>query len=185
VPRLRHRRRGDHDADFYLWGPWAARDDRTGHCAGQPKLPVVVITGDGEMLMGMGKSPTVGLQSRQPHDHVLDNEVYAKPAGSASHRGYRPTSSVSLALADHGCPRRIGDHGRYQRPLRTPFSTSQAAALCPFKTISANLDRVLCHPLRSLRVTRIRGALGSADLEVQLARAVPQLGIPKAFAKYS
>src|SRR6202051_1890359 len=52
----------------------------------QPKLPVVVITGDGEMLMGMGSLATVGLQ--KPGNLtivVLDNEVYGETGGQASH----------------------------------------------------------------------------------------------------
>ncbi len=52
----------------------------------QPDVPVVVITGDGEMLMGMGSLATVGLQ--QPKNLtivVLDNEVYGETGGQASH----------------------------------------------------------------------------------------------------
>src|ERR1700727_1228168 len=52
----------------------------------QPELPVVVITGDGEMLMGMGSLATVGLQ--KPGNLsiiVLDNEVYGETGGQASH----------------------------------------------------------------------------------------------------
>src|SRR5260370_19789973 len=52
----------------------------------QPKLPVVVITGDGEMLMGIGSLATVGLQSpRNFTIVVLDNEVYGETGGEASH----------------------------------------------------------------------------------------------------
>jgi thiamine pyrophosphate-dependent acetolactate synthase large subunit-like protein len=54
---------GDHDRNFYLWGAMGgAVMIALGVALAQPKLPVVVITGDGEMLMGMGSLATVGLQ---------------------------------------------------------------------------------------------------------------------------
>ena len=56
--------------NLYLWGAMGgAVMIGLGLALAQPKLPVVVITGDGEMLMGMGSLATVGLQKpRQPHD---------------------------------------------------------------------------------------------------------------------
>src|ERR1700723_2275701 len=78
---------GDHDRNFYLWGAMGgAVMIGLGVALAQPKLPVVVITGDGEMLMGMGSLATVGLQ--KPGNLtivVLDNEVYGETGGGASH----------------------------------------------------------------------------------------------------
>src|ERR1700690_551078 len=78
---------GDHARNFYLWGAMGgAVMIGLGLALAQPKLPVVVITGDGEMLMGMGSLATVGLQ--QPANLsivVLDNEVYGETGGQASH----------------------------------------------------------------------------------------------------
>ncbi len=78
---------GDHDRNFYLWGAMGgAVMIGLGVALAQPKLPVVVITGDGEMLMGMGSLATVGLQ--KPGNltiMVLDNEVYGETGGQASH----------------------------------------------------------------------------------------------------
>ncbi len=78
---------GDHDRNFYLWGAMGgAVMIGLGMALAQPKLPVVVITGDGEMLMGMGSLATVGLQ--KPGNLtivVLDNEVYGETGGQASH----------------------------------------------------------------------------------------------------
>ena len=59
----------------------------------QPKLPVVVITGDGEMLMGLGSLATVGLQKPTNLSIiVLDNECYAttggQPVPNAKHVAY-------------------------------------------------------------------------------------------------
>src|ERR1700738_4081208 len=78
---------GDHDRNFYLWGAMGgAVMIGLGLALAQPKLPVVVITGDGEMLMGMGSLATVGLQ--KPGNLsivVLDNEVYGETGGQMSH----------------------------------------------------------------------------------------------------
>ena len=78
---------GDHDRNFYLWGAMGgAVMIGLGMALAQPNLPVVVITGDGEMLMGMGVLATVGLQ--KPGNLtivVLDNEVYGETGGQASH----------------------------------------------------------------------------------------------------
>src|SRR3954451_12146815 len=81
---------GDHDRNFYLWGAMGgAVMIGLGMALAQPKLPVVVITGDGEMLMGMGSLATVGLQ--QPGHLsiiVLDNEAFGDTAGQP-----RPTGA--------------------------------------------------------------------------------------------
>src|SRR5437899_1309735 len=78
---------GDHDRNLYLWGAMGgAVMIGLGIALAQPKLPVVVITGDGEMLMGIGSLATVGLQSpRNFTIVVLDNEVYGETGGQASH----------------------------------------------------------------------------------------------------
>ena len=78
---------GDHDRNFYLWGAMGgAVMIGLGLALAQPKLPVVVITGDGEMLMGMGSLATVGLQKPANLSIVvLDNERYGETGGQASH----------------------------------------------------------------------------------------------------
>jgi len=78
---------GDHARNFALWGAMGgAVMIGLGLALAQPKLPVVVITGDGEMLMGMGSLATVGLQ--KPSNLtiiVLDNECYGETGGQVSH----------------------------------------------------------------------------------------------------
>src|SRR5215813_2976330 len=78
---------GDHARNLYLWGAMGgAVMIGLGLSLAQPNLPVVVITGDGEMLMGMGSLATVGLQ--KPANLtiiVLDNESYGETGGQMSH----------------------------------------------------------------------------------------------------
>src|SRR5476651_832968 len=53
---------GDTDANFYLWGAMGgAVMIGLGIAIAQPERRVIVITGDGEMLMGMGSLATVAL----------------------------------------------------------------------------------------------------------------------------
>ncbi len=84
---------GDHDRNFYLWGGMGgAVMIGLGLALAQPTLPVVVITGDGEMLMGMGSLATVALQ--QPKNLsiiVLDNEPTARPVARRATPGEPPT----------------------------------------------------------------------------------------------
>jgi len=54
---------GDRDANFYLWGAMGgATAMGLGLAIAQPGKSVVVITGDGEQLMGMGSLATIGAQ---------------------------------------------------------------------------------------------------------------------------
>jgi thiamine pyrophosphate-dependent acetolactate synthase large subunit-like protein len=71
---------GDHDLNFYLWGAMgSASMVGLGLALAQPDRSVVVFTGDGEMLMGLGSFATIA-QHRPPNLSiiVLDNEQYAE-----------------------------------------------------------------------------------------------------------
>ena len=78
---------GDHPLNLYLWGAMGgAVMIGLGLALAQPDLPVVVVTGDGEMLMGMGSLATVGLQKpKNLSILVLDNEAYGETGGQVSH----------------------------------------------------------------------------------------------------
>src|SRR5258708_21707178 len=69
---------GDHDRNFYLWVAMCVSVMiGLGVALAQPDLPVVVITGDGEMMMGIGSLATVGLQRPSNLSTIaLYNEVY-------------------------------------------------------------------------------------------------------------
>src|SRR5579862_2334629 len=67
---------GDHALNFYLWGAMgSAVTVGLGLALAQPSRRVLVITGDGEMLMGLGALATVA--AKQPANlaiAVIDNE---------------------------------------------------------------------------------------------------------------
>lgn len=153
---------GDHDRNFYLWGAMGgAVMIGLGVALAQPKLPVVVITGDGEMLMGIGSLATVGLQ--QPKNLsiiVLDNEVYGETGGQASHTGTN-TDLVGVAKA---CgitdARTIATMGEIEAFAKTMQDTSNGPRFASIKIDAANLERVLASRDGTFIVNRIRVALG-------------------------
>ena len=54
---------GDNPLNFYLWGAMgSAAMIGLGLALAQPKRRVLVITGDGELLMGLGTLATIGAQ---------------------------------------------------------------------------------------------------------------------------
>jgi len=127
----------------------------------QPKLPVVVITGDGEMLMGIGSLATVGLQ--KPGNLtivVLDNEVYGETGGQASHTGAN-TDLVGVAracgLADIRTIATLAEIEAFRPSIQDVAGGPRFVSI---KIDSANLERVLASRDGSYIVTRIRGALG-------------------------
>jgi thiamine pyrophosphate-dependent acetolactate synthase large subunit-like protein len=78
---------GDSPLNFYLWGAMGgAAMVGLGLAMSQPRRRVVVITGDGELLMGLGSLATIGAD-RTPNLSivVLDNEHYGETGMQASH----------------------------------------------------------------------------------------------------
>src|SRR6201996_5082232 len=136
---------GDHDRNFYLWGAMGgAVMIGLGVALAQPKLPVVVITGDGEMLMGMGSLATVGLQ--KPGNLtivVLDNERYGETGGQASHTA-ATVDFVGVAKAC-GIPeaRAIVTMAEVESLASAIQDVSAGPRFACVKIDGANLERVL------------------------------------------
>jgi thiamine pyrophosphate-dependent acetolactate synthase large subunit-like protein len=78
---------GDDDRNFYLWGAMGgAAMIGLGLALAQPQRRVLVITGDGEMLMGLGSLATIAWQRpRNLAIVVLDNGRYGETGMQPSH----------------------------------------------------------------------------------------------------
>jgi len=88
---------GDSPLNFYLWGAMGgAVSLGLGLALAQPSRRVLVITGDGEMLMGLGSLATVAIQA-PPNLAivVLDNERYGETGMQLTHTA----GSMDLAAA--------------------------------------------------------------------------------------
>lgn len=155
---------GDDARNFYLWGAMGgAAMIGLGLALAQPSKRVAVITGDGEMLMGLGALATIGLQ--RPNNLaviVFDNGVYGET-------GMQPSatqSGVDLIGVAQACG------------IATCLDVGDAAALADLAARLRRLDgtlfaRVLIEPAEPPRVlperdgvalkTRFRAALGLAS----------------------
>ncbi|GEQ78103.1 aldehyde dehydrogenase [Comamonas testosteroni] len=78
---------GDRDKNYYLWGAMGGSTSiGLGLALAQPDKSVVVVTGDGEQLMGIGSLGTIG--AKQPKNLtivVLDNGHFGETGMQRSH----------------------------------------------------------------------------------------------------
>lgn len=91
---------GDSDRNFYLWGGMGgAAMLGLGLALAQPQRRVVVWTGDGEMLMGLGSLATIAVvRPRNLAVVVVDNAHYGETGMQAAHTG----RGVDLAAIARG-----------------------------------------------------------------------------------
>ena len=77
----------DHPNTFYLWGGMGgAAMIGLGLALAQPKRRVLVITGDGEMLMGLGSLATIAVaKASNLTILVIDNELYSETGMQPTH----------------------------------------------------------------------------------------------------
>jgi len=91
---------GDHPLTFPLWGAMgSACMIGLGLALAQPRRRVLVVTGDGEMLMGLGSLATIAAQ--RPGNLaivVLDNERYGETGMQKTHTAYG-TDLAAVAAA--------------------------------------------------------------------------------------
>jgi thiamine pyrophosphate-dependent acetolactate synthase large subunit-like protein len=92
---------GDHPRNFYLWGAMGGTAMvGLGLALAQPRLPVLVLTGDGDLLMGLGSLATIGAENPPNLSIVvLDNERYGETGGQPSHTA----KGTDLAAAARAC----------------------------------------------------------------------------------
>ena len=92
---------GDNDRNFYLWGAMGtAAMVGLGLAVAAPQRRVLVVTGDGEMLMGLGALATIGVE-RPPNLAlvVFDNGHYGETGMQASHTN----AGISLPGVAQAC----------------------------------------------------------------------------------
>jgi thiamine pyrophosphate-dependent acetolactate synthase large subunit-like protein len=153
---------GDHDRNFYLWGAMGGSVMiGLGLALAQPKLPVVVITGDGEMLMGMGGLATVGVQKPTNLSIVvLDNERYGETGGQTSHTAM----AVDLVGVASACgiadTRAISTMAEVEAFARQFQDLVAGPRFANVKIDAANLERVLPTRDGMFILNRLRGSLG-------------------------
>ncbi len=92
---------GDRDKNYYLWGAMGGSTSLAlGLALAQPDKPVLVVTGDGEQLMGIGSLATIA--AKQPSNLtivVLDNGHFGETGMQRSHTSL----GTDLVAVAKGC----------------------------------------------------------------------------------
>jgi thiamine pyrophosphate-dependent acetolactate synthase large subunit-like protein len=152
---------GDHDLNYYLWGAMgSAATVGLGLAVAQPKRPVLVITGYGEQLMGLGALATIGVQ--RPANltiAVLDNERYGETGMQHSHTaaGVR-LDQVALACG-FAWAAEVHESAAVE-DARRRLTARDGPGLAVFKVAPTDLPRVL-PPIDAVYLKhRLRLALG-------------------------
>ncbi len=157
---------GDHDRNFYLWGAMGgAAVMGLGLALAQPKLPVLVVTGDGEMLMGLGSFATIALH--HPGNltiAILDNGAYGETGGQPTHTA----RGVDLSAIARGCgiadARTITTFAEVDALGKRANAPGSGTTVATIKVDPAEAPRVLPTRDGNYLVARMRGALGFAPL---------------------
>jgi thiamine pyrophosphate-dependent acetolactate synthase large subunit-like protein len=95
---------GDRPLNFYLWGAMGgAAMVGLGLALAQPRRRVLVLTGDGEMLMGIGSLATIAAAAASNLAiAVLDNARFGETGSQHSHTGL--TTDLAAVAAACGWP---------------------------------------------------------------------------------
>lgn len=131
--------------NFPLWGAMGgALTIGLGLAIAQPKRRVLVITGDGEILMGLGSLATIGVQ--QPKNLavvVLDNEHYGETGMQRTHTSF----GVDIAQAAMACgfkrAERITDAAALKRMSQAIRARGDGPVLYQVKVADNKSDFVL------------------------------------------
>lgn len=156
---------GDRDENFYLWGAMGgAAAVGLGIAIAQPSRTVIVVTGDGEQLMGIGALATIGAQ--QPANLnivVLDNGHFGETGMQRSHTSL----GTDLATVAAGCG--IGqtvrvDSTEQAGELFQKIGAAKGPLLATVKVLPDELPRAL-PPRDGVYVkNRFRAVLGLAPM---------------------
>ncbi len=135
---------GDHDANFYYWGGMGLTAmTGLGAAMAQPERRVLVITGDGDMMMGAGSFATIA--AKGPANLailVLDNEQFGETGEQAGLSGGK--ASLSEMAKGAGFEHAITVDGAVDpaEVLKLLYDTP-GPTLCVAKVAKGNEPRVL------------------------------------------
>jgi thiamine pyrophosphate-dependent acetolactate synthase large subunit-like protein len=152
---------GDHDNNYYLW---AAMGSATmvglGLASAQRDRSVLVVTGDGELMMGLGALATIAI--RRPANltiAVLDNGHFGETGMQVSHAGFGVEIDRVAASLGFAWTTAIADLSGID-DLRERLARRDGPKLAAIKIKAENPPRVL-PPRDGVYVkNRFRAALG-------------------------
>lgn len=152
---------GDDDRNFYLWGAMGgAAMVGLGLANAQREKSVLVVTGDGEAMMGLGALATVAV--RKPPNLsivVLDNGRFGETGMQASHTGLGVEIDKVAASLGFGWTQAVADTAGLDA-LRSKIMARAGTGLAVVRIKAENPPRVL-PPRGGVHLkTRFRAALG-------------------------
>ncbi len=138
---------GDHPLNFYLWGAMgSALAIGLGLALARPERRVLTVTGDGEMLMGLGSLATAAVQG--PANLavvVLDNERYGETGMQATHTAHGVDLAALAAAAGMPVTRTVTERAG----LDEAVALAQGAAGPVFVVVKVSDEKApLVLPLR-------------------------------------
>ena len=157
---------GDSALTFPMWGAMGvAAMTGLGLALAQPKRRVLVITGDGEMLMGLGTLATIGVQRpRNLGIAVIDNERYGETGMQASHTAH----GVDLAAVARACgfqgARMVWRESGLKAACRV-LRTAPGPVLAQIKVVAEKLPLILPPREGALLKSRFRRAVQGPDAD--------------------
>ncbi len=131
---------GDHDLSLPLWGAMGgAAMMGLGLALAQPNRPVLVVTGDGEMLMGLGSLATIAVQAPPNLSVVvIDNEHYGETGMQRTHTGYGVDLSKMAEGAGIGHVLTVED----EAGVETLFKATRAMSGTVFATVKVDPEKL-------------------------------------------
>ncbi len=152
---------GDRDLNFYLWGAMGgAASIGLGLALAQPSKSVIVLTGDGEQLMGLGSLATIGAQ--QPNNLtivVLDNGHYGETGMQQSHTSLGTNLTAVASACGITWTMDISDMNEMSS-LAERINTKHACGLARIGVSADELPRALPNRDAVFLKNRFRTALG-------------------------
>ncbi|AWI58374.1 thiamine pyrophosphate-dependent enzyme [Sinorhizobium fredii] len=152
---------GDHEGNYYLWAAMgSAAMVGLGLASAQPEKSVLVITGDGEALMGFGALATIALRKTANLTiAVLDNGHFGETGMQVSHAGRGISLDRVAASCGFSWTNEIRDMDGVA-DLRRQIYAHDGVKLATIKIKAENLPRVLPPRDGSYVKNRFRAALG-------------------------
>jgi len=157
---------GDHDRNFYLWGAMGGTLALgIGLALAQPETPVIVVTGDGDLFMGLGSLTVLAQQA--PGNltlAVLDNGLYGETGGQETPSAGRADLAAIAAACGLSDTRTVSTLAEIEEVAQRAHRVAETPCVAVVKIARDDAGRVV--PIRegAHNKSRLRVALGlSAD----------------------
>ncbi|MFB9268631.1 thiamine pyrophosphate-dependent enzyme [Bradyrhizobium erythrophlei] len=154
----------EHPGNFYLWGAMGgAAMVGLGLALAQPKRPVLVVTGDGEQLMGIGSLLTIA--AKRPGNlsiAVLDNGHFGETGMQVSHSGLGAKLEVIASGAGIASVTEISDMTGIESFRASLRDLRGGPRLARIRISAGEVERALPPRDGTYLKNRFRGHLGFA-----------------------